>query len=336
MRSVHPLVTFHDSPSKRARIVDRGARMTVKPLLKIAPADPRMFRRVQVWSGRIARPASVDITSEVTTVGGVPGEKMTPAAGTTSNLTLLYLHGGGFFVGSVDSYRGLLEAFVRATGGTVYAIDYRQLPDHPIAESVADSISAYIDVLDRATDRSKVVVAGDSAGGYLTMKVAELATRRGLTAPAALIGFSPLLSLTPERTDKSVERIDKVREALLPPKRIDQIRSMWLPPGSVIEGFADPLHATAYISSPTHLVAVEGEFLRPEIEAFAGLLDRRGVEVDVHIWRGQIHAFPMMADVLSDAARAVQLAADFALRQIGEPRTMPQPPAPAPRTQTGE
>ncbi len=319
MRSVHTAATFHDAPTPRARVVGRGARMTLKPLLRLAPADARTFRRIQRLAGRLGRPVSADIAAESGPIGGVPGEVMTPVEGPTSGLTMLYLHGGGFFTGSIGSYRGLLEAMVRATGGTVYSVDYRQLPEHGIAESVQDAISAYIDVLERSSDPAKVVVAGDSAGGYLTMKVAELAARRGLQAPAALIGFSPLLSLDPDREDKNVLRVDKVREAVLPVNRVAAMRALWLPDDAVIEGFADPLHATGYITSPTHLVAVEDEFLRPEVEAFALLLDDKGVEVDVHLWRGQVHAFPIMADVLRDAALAVEIAAEFALTHIGEP-----------------
>ncbi len=322
MRAVHTAAILHDNPSPKARMVGRGARMTVKPLLRLAPVDDRTFRRIQQWAGRITRPASPDVEAVADEIGGVPGEILRPVAGATSDLTLLYLHGGGFFTGSVDSYRGLLEAFVRATGGTVVAIDYRQLPEHGVADSVQDAIGAYVDVLDRAVDPAKVVVAGDSAGGYLTMKVAELASRRGLPAPAALIGFSPLLSLDPERQDKAVLRVAKVREAILPVKRVEAMRRLWLPEDEVIEGFADPLHATGYITSPVHLVAVEDEFLRPEVEAFALLLDDKGVEVDVHLWRGQVHAFPILADHLPDAALAVELAAEFALQHVGEPKAV--------------
>jgi len=319
MRSVHAAATFHDQPTPRARIVGRGARLTVKPLLGLAPVDARTIRRINRLAGRVARRGSDDVLVEVGPIGGVPGEVLAPAEGPTSGMTMLYLHGGGFFTGSTASYRGLLEAFVRATGGTVCSIDYRQLPEFGVAESVQDAISAYADVLERASDPTKVVVAGDSAGGYLTMKVAELAKRRGLQDPAALIGFSPLLSLYPDRQDKNVLRVDKVSEAVLPVHRVAALRALWLPEGSVIEGFADPLHATGYITSPTHLVAVEDEFLRPEVEAFALLLDDKGVEVDVHLWRGQVHAFPLLAGRLPDADLAIELAAEFALHHVGEP-----------------
>ncbi|MET1133549.1 MAG: alpha/beta hydrolase fold domain-containing protein [Aeromicrobium sp.] len=319
MRAVHTAAVLHDAPTPLARMIGRGARMTVKPLLRLAPVDERTMRRLQRFSEVVNRGASEDMKVELGDIGGVPGEVMTPGDGPTTGLHLLYLHGGGFFTGSVHSYRSMLEEIVRATGGTVYAIDYRQLPEAGIADSVQDAIAAYEDVLGRAPDPGKVVVAGDSAGGYLTMKVAELATRRGLPAPAALIAFSPLLSLEPDRQDKNVMRVDKVREAVLPIARVAALRRLWLPEGDIIEGFADPLHASAYIHSPTHLVAVEDEFLRPEVEAFALLLDDKGVEVDVHLWRGQVHAFPIMAGHLPDADLAIELAAEFALKHIGEP-----------------
>jgi acetyl esterase/lipase len=181
------------------------------------------------------------------------------------------------------------------------------------------------------------VVAGDSAGGYLAMKVAELATRRGLQAPAALLGFSPLLSVDPDRVDKGIERVIPARDAYLPIQQIARIRERWLPEGALIEGFTSPLHASAYITSPTFFVAVEDELLRPEVEAMALLLAQRGVEVETHLWRKQVHAFPVLADVLPESEMALQLAADFARRAVGElDRPAVEDPAAHEEVMTGE
>jgi acetyl esterase/lipase len=188
-----------------------------------------------------------------------------------------------------------------------------------VAESVHDAISAYAALVATSAHPDKIVVAGDSAGGYLAMKVAELATRRGLPAPAALLGFSPLLSVDPDREDKAVQRIIRARDAYLPIQRIAHIRERWLPEdGAPIEGYASPLHAAAYISSPTFFVAVEDELLRPEVEAMALLLSERGVEVETHLWRKLVHAFPVLVDLLPESDMAIQLAADFARRAVGE------------------
>jgi triacylglycerol lipase len=200
----------------------------------------------------------------------------------------------------------------------VISVEYVQLPEGSVADSVNDAISAYEALLGLVPHPDKIVVAGDSAGGYLAMKVAELATRRQLQGPAAVLGFSPLLSIDPDREDKDIVRLTRSRDAYLPGKRVAKIRERWLPEDVAIEGEPSPLDAVDHISSPTFLVAVEDELLRPEVEAMALLLTERGVEVEVHLWRKQVHAFPVLADVLPESDLALQLAADFARRVISE------------------
>ena len=203
-------------------------------------------------------------------------------------------------------------------GGQVISVDYVQLPEGNVADSVQDAISAYEALLEMVEHPDKIVVAGDSAGGYLTMKIAELATRRGLTPPAALLTFSPVLSLDFDREDKDIARVSRMRDAYLPKRRIALVRERWVPEGSSIEGYASPLLATSYINSPAFFVAAEDEILRPEVEAMALQLSERGVDVETHLWRGQVHAFPVMVDFVPESRQALKLAADFARLAVGE------------------
>ena len=319
MRVVYDKAVVHESYSFRARVLQRAARLVFKPLLSFTPLNDRSLATIRAIDRLSARrPRSPYVESIRFELGGVPVESMVHRYGTTSDMTILYLHGGGFFSGSIETHRRICERLARKTGATVISVDYVQLP-----EGVDRRLGAGRHHGVRGTARAerhpdKIVVAGDSAGGYLTMKVAELANRRGLQAPAALLCFSPLLSIDPDREDKAVERIIRQRDAYLPVRRIAQIRERWLPEGSAIEGYASPLHAAAYITSPTFLVAVEDEMLRPEVEAMALLLSERGVEVETHLWRKQVHAFPVLAKVLPESEMALQLAADFASRAVGE------------------
>lgn len=313
--TVHEGAVAHEKATPRARVVNRLARMFVKPAMRWLPLQDGLMVRIQSLD-RPSVPAE-DIVSADIDLGGVPGEELHHIAGIRTDVTMLYLHGGGFFTGSVNSYRRLLEAFARMTGGRVIAVNYRQLPEAHVAESVSDAIDAYTALLEVAVNPDRIVVAGDSAGGYLTMKVAELAARRGLTPPAALIGFSPLLSLDPDHPAKDVPRTSAMREAYLPARRIAPMRQRWLPEGAAIEGFADPFNATAYITSPTFLVAAEDEMLRPEAEGFAIRLAERGVPVEFHVWRGQVHAFPMLVAFIQEAQDAVRLSVEFVMGQTG-------------------
>lgn len=319
MRVVYDQAVVHESFSFKARVLQRTMRIVFKPLLQYTPINDRSLATIRALDKLSARrPRSRHIEPVEYELGGVRVEAMTHRYGPDSDMTILYLHGGGFFSCGIESHRRICERLALKTGATVISVDYVQLPEGSIADSVRDAITAYAALLDQTTHPDKVVVAGDSAGGYLTMKIAELASRRGLQAPAALLGFSPLLSVDPDREDKAVVRLTRPRDAYLPIKRIAKIRERWLPEGSAIEGYASPLHATAYIGSPTFFVAVEDEMLRPEVEAMALLLADRGVEVETHIWRKQIHAFPVLADVLPESEMALQLAAEFARRAVGE------------------
>ncbi len=310
----HEGAITHGESSREANRIDRIARMIVKPALRWLPLNDRVMQKVQAFDKPIT-PAK-DMLTVVSEFGGVPGEMIQPRGGATSNVTILYFHGGGFFAGSVNSYRRLLEFMARRTGATVVSVDYRQLPVANLAESVSDAIAAY-EFLTKSVDApDRIVVAGDSAGGYLTFKVAELATRRGLVPPVALIGFSPMLSLDMDNHRKAVQIAVPISDAYLPLKRVKHIRSRWLPDGAIIEGFADPFNAVDYISSPTFLLAGENEMLRPETEAFATRLAKREVPVEFHVWRKQVHAFTLLVGFVPEAKVAVSDALTFVKRYV--------------------
>jgi len=319
MRGVYEQAVLHDTYSVRARLVQRAARIFMQPVLRFAPLNDTTIHAIQALDRASAKAQRSRYVQPISyELGGVPVESMTHRFGPTSDMTILYFHGGGFLSGSIQTHRRICETLARLTGANVISVGYVQLPHGKVADSVQDAIRAYEGLLDMTLDPDKIVVAGDSAGGYLSMKVAELAHRRGLQAPAAILCFSPLLSLDPERQDKAVERIHPVNDAYLPPKRMPRLRALWNPAGSTIEGFASPLHASAYINSPVFMTAVEDEMLRPEVEAMSLLLAKRGIEVDTHIWRKQVHAFPVLADILPESRHALRLAAAFARIAVGE------------------
>ncbi|MGJ9411831.1 alpha/beta hydrolase [Aeromicrobium sp. CF4.19] len=319
-RVAHQDVVIHEDSSLQAKMLGRMARIVFKPILHLAPLNDRTLLTMRSFDKLSARgPRSRFVEPVAFELGGVPVESMAHRYGPTSAMTVLYLHGGGFFSCGIETHRRICERLALYTGAVVVSVEYVQLPEGSVADSVQDAIAAYEALLDIAEDPAKVVVAGDSAGGYLTMKVAELAARRGLQKPAALLGFSPLLSLDPDLEKETVQRVARVRDAYLPVRRVALIRERWLPVGSRIEGCVSPLEATDHIDSPTFLVGVEDEMLRPEIEAMALLLNEQGVEVETHLWRGQVHAFPVMADALPESRQALKLAADFARRAVGEP-----------------
>lgn len=315
LKVFHEGAITHAESSVRANRVNRVARMVVKPALRWTPLTDGVMRKIQELD-RVVPPAE-DIISVPSEFAGVPGEMFWRKGGVTNDVTFLYFHGGGFFAGSVNSYRRLLEFMARQTGSRVVSVDYRMLPDAHLGESVDDAISVYTNLVSSVESPEKIVIGGDSAGGYLTFKVAELARRRSLADPAALMGFSPLLSLDVDNQRKAVQRAVPISDAYLPIARVKTIRKRWLPEGAVIEGFADPFNASSYISSPTFLLAGENEMLRPETEAFASRLVGKDVPVEFHVWRNQVHAFTLLVDLVPEARVAVSDALAFVAPHVG-------------------
>src|SRR5699024_7401199 len=133
-----------------------------------------------------------------------------------------------------------------------YSMDYRQLPEGPVAASVADAMAAYTALLAVVPDPTKIIVAGDSAGGYLSAKVAEIAALRRIQRPAAVIGFSPLLNIELSSADDP-GYFD--RDAYLPMRQLDKLRGRWLGGPRSIEGAASPVDADPSLFPPTFFSA---------------------------------------------------------------------------------
>src|SRR5215470_11250255 len=107
-------------------------------------------------------------TIEAVTAGGRPAEWVRPV-GARGDAALLYLHGGGYVIGSPRSHRHLAEAIARAAGVSCLLPDYRLAPEHPFPAAVDDAVGAYRWLVEeRGMAPARIAIAGDSAGGGLT------------------------------------------------------------------------------------------------------------------------------------------------------------------------
>jgi monoterpene epsilon-lactone hydrolase len=124
-----------------------------------------------------------DVTVEPVTANGVRAEwTSTPLA--DRDAALLYLHGGGYVIGSLDSHRHLASEAGRATRARALALDYRLGPEHPFPAAVDDAVSGYRYLLSRGISPGKIAIAGDSAGGGLVVAAMLTIREAGLEQPA--------------------------------------------------------------------------------------------------------------------------------------------------------
>lgn len=292
-------------------------RILFKPILSVWPSNDlgiAALGRLSWVVDRITpRPRVVHITP--TELGGVPGERIIspkPADDPLEDATILYFHGGGFVFCGPSTHRQLCVQLALDSGAPVYSMDYRQVPAVPIAGSVQDAMNAYTALLEIADDPTRIVVGGDSAGGYLAVKVAELAARRGIQPPAAVIGYSPLLNLDLDKHDPAY----MAKDAYLPIKALDKLRPRWFAGEEAIEGEMNPVEADPVLFPPLFMCAAEYELTRPDVEIMTERLASAGNTVETHLWRGQIHAWPVLARALPEAMELIRLSTRFARRAV--------------------
>ncbi|MFD1811981.1 alpha/beta hydrolase [Rhodococcus gannanensis] len=309
---------WHWDVSARARVVDAVARTVVKPVFSAWPSSDvalRVLAEVNTLAGMLPAPPNTQVAR--TTLGGVRCDRITHARRATDELdgaTILYLHGGGFVFCGTGTHRTLCALLSARSGAPVYSVDYRQVPVGGIGTSIADAMSAYRALLDTCVDPTKIIVAGDSAGGYLAMKVAEIAALQGLPRPAAVLGYSPLLNLHLDRHDPQFMR----RDAFLPMNQVAALKERWLDGPDDIVGVHNPVDADPSLLPPVFLTSAEHELMRPDVELLTARLEKAGRHVETHLWTGQIHAFPVLGAFLREARELVSLSVDFARRSVGE------------------
>ncbi|MCK8671685.1 alpha/beta hydrolase [Rhodococcus sp. HM1] len=318
----HGATVWHWSISVKAWLIFWFARIFIKPIMTWWPATDRgisvLSRLDRQVDKLLPRPRGVDI--DPVTLGGVPSERIEPPRPATDSLagaTILYFHGGAFVFCGLATHRTVCSLLAAKAGVPVYSAAYRQLPDGSIGTSVMDAMAAYTAVLSVAEDPNRVIVAGDSAGGYLAMKVAEIAALRGMTRPAAVIGFSPLLNLNLESHDPDYMK----RDAYLPMRQLEKLRDKWLDGPDHIEGAQSPVDADPTLFPPVFFSVAEYEITRPDAEIVTEAIERTGRPIETHIWAGQVHAFPVIGQTLPEARALLDLSIDFARRSVATDAT---------------
>ncbi|MGH9046977.1 MAG: alpha/beta hydrolase [Acidimicrobiales bacterium] len=133
---------------------------------------------------------------------GVRAEWAIPA-GADASRALLYLHGGGYTVGSIASHRKLVGHLAKAAGVRGFSVEYRLAPEHPFPAGLEDAVTAYGWLLEQGLSPAHVGIGGDSAGGGLALATALALRARGLPAPAGLVLLSPWTDLA--ATGQSLE-----------------------------------------------------------------------------------------------------------------------------------
>ncbi|WP_067816819.1 alpha/beta hydrolase [Nocardia inohanensis] len=254
-----------------------------------APDWEKVRRRVTAGTRFVTAPDGVTVTTG--TLGGVPAEILTPRYAPTDS-AILYLHGGGFVSGAPAMLRPLTGPLAAATGTTIYALDYRLAPEHPYPAAIDDVLAAYRSLLARGIPAERIAVAGDSAGGTLTLNLAERLRAKGWPQPALLTMICPVLDFT---TGSSAFQGDSKREPLLTGALMRACVDAYLPGMPESERRAlSPVHRDLTGLPPIVLQSAGDDLLAGDARRFAAHAAESGAPLRHREYRGLWHVFHAM------------------------------------------
>ncbi|MDA0252338.1 MAG: alpha/beta hydrolase [Actinomycetota bacterium] len=313
---VAPVEVIEDGPSLPARLVSLGTRLTMWPTLAVlshVPHLPWPFGMVDfVARALLPSPGTVRATVGLPNASAqlVRAPGVLPADG--RRRVVLYLHGGAFLTCGVNSHSRISVALSKFADSPVLVVDYRLIPKHTIGMALDDCYDGYRWLRLRGYEPDQIVLAGDSAGGYLALALAQRLQAEGET-PAALVAISPLLQL---EKDPKMTHPNAYTDAMFPPKAFDALVALVARAAAkhVVDGEPEDVYEPLdHIEPglPQTLIHVSGsEVLLHDARLAARRLAAAGVPTEVRVWPGQIHDFQLAAPLIPEATRS--------LRQIGK------------------
>jgi monoterpene epsilon-lactone hydrolase len=297
--------------SIRGRLVYEFLQLMGSPFAHSTPLQTqRAYLERQGRRARVPREIQVQSTS----IGQTYAEWLRPREA-RPGVALLYLHGGGYTIGSCSAYRALVARIAAASGADALIIDYRLAPEHPFPAALTDARTAYGWLLQRGLSGDRIVVIGDSAGGGLALALTVGLRDQAQPLPAAVIGMSPWLDLTTSgKTMKTLAQDDPLitwEACVLNARRYVGDHQPWEP--LISPHFANPAGLP-----PIYIQVGQHEVLRSDSESFVRAARQAGVQVRFEIWPGMWHVWQAFAPWVPEANRAIQLIGEFAQARLGQ------------------
>src|SRR3954454_437783 len=250
---------------------------------------------------------AADVVVEPVSVGDLRAEWLS-TPGADRNAAILYLHGGGYVIGSIDSDRHLVAEAGRAAASWALSLDYRLAPEHPFPAAVDDALAAYRFLLARGIRPNRIAIAGDSAGGGLVV-AAMLAIRdAGLAQPACGWCISPWVDM--EAVGDTMETKAAEDPTVQKAGILDMAR-MYLNGTDPRSPLAAPIYADLRGLAPLLIQVGAAETLLDDAIRLARLAGAADLYVDLQIWPEMIHVWHLFHPELSAGRRAIAAGGSF-------------------------
>jgi monoterpene epsilon-lactone hydrolase len=288
-------------------LATRGMRMwqTLAELSEAQAGIDELREAYEALHAQFAAPPEIVVRPAA--AGGIPSLLVSPPGDPSTRL--LYVHGGGYMLGSAFGYRHLSGALALSAGTGALVPDFRLAPEHPFPAGLDDVLAAYRWLIERGTSPERIVLAGDSSGGGLVVSALLALRRDGLSLPGGAVLFCPGVDLTYGLRDEdaSDEVARRVAEGYLAGHPVD-------------DPLVSPLTADLGGLPPLLIQAATGDERCPEAQALAARAREHGVDARLELYPVATHVFQIFWSFLPEATEALESAGRFVQEVGAQPR----------------
>ncbi|MBH0115202.1 alpha/beta hydrolase [Novosphingobium sp. YJ-S2-02] len=290
---------------------DRAAMLAMRAMIAVSGSFLIEPGAREAYDQLIARTKIAnDVDTAQAEVGGVAGWWVTPAGTRAEDGAILYVHGGGYVLGSAEAYRGLASQIATRAGRPVFVVDYALAPENPFPAAYDDVSKTYVALAEMTGGR--VALMGDSAGGGAVLSVA-MNRAQGTPAPVALVAYSPWVD--PALEGESVKTRGDV-DPLLNEEALSSGARQYLAGADPSDPRVNALSGDFSRLPPVRIDVGDDEILLDDALRFEALAGEVGQQVDTHIWKGMVHVFPTNVGMLKASGQALDGTAEFLKRHF--------------------
>jgi acetyl esterase/lipase len=282
-----------------------------------------MIRRLTSWYVKRIDPSTADVVEvrgrvdrisrwlkrasgvsvEPTQANGLYAEWLRPKDPAAGKV-LLYLHGGAYVLGSCRTHRQMVSHIARAAGINALVPEYRLAPEHPFPAAIEDAVGVYRSLLDDGFSAGDIFIAGDSAGGGLTVATLLSLRHAGLPLPAAAVVLSPFLDVTASGESATTRA---GQDPWFSAKDMTVVIDNYCPKGADLKNpLISPVFANVAGLPPTLIQVGDDEILLSDSTRLAEKMKAAGLDVEIEIWPGMWHVFQLFIGKMPESRRAIE------------------------------
>ena len=268
-----------------------------------------------VKNSKMLGEVSKNITVEKINMEGIQAEWLIPFPSSAhSEKVILYLHGGGYVTGSIEDHRMMCGLLANATDAKVLLPEYRLAPEHPFPAALDDALKVYQWLLDQGYSSANMIIAGDSAGGGLSVATVLALKEKSGSLPAAVVCLSPWADLA--LTGQSHTTKAKA-EAILNKDVLHEWALCYTDESNLTNPLVSPIHGDFHGFPPLLIQVGSEEILLDDSTLLVEKAKSAGVHVTLKIWDGMWHVWQALGDLIPENKKTFEEIGQFVQRQFG-------------------